>query len=141
VAAPAATRFAGRVLLIEDNDLNRHVLSMMIERAGCSVCTAADGRQGVAAFVADRFDLVLMDCRMPRLDGYGAAEKMREHEAGGPRTPIVAITAHTLPEDIRRSLDAGMDDHLNKPVLPESLTEMLARWLPPEAHASTRASA
>lgn len=129
---PAAARFTGRVLLVEDNDLNREVLRMMLERLGCSVQTAPNGWAGVAAFVEGRFDLVLMDCRMPKLDGYAAAGRIREHENGDRRTPIVAITAHTLPEDVRRSLDAGMDDHLGKPVLPEDMIAMLARWLPRE---------
>jgi CheY-like chemotaxis protein len=114
----------------------------MLERLGCEVQMAANGREGVDAFISGRFDLVLMDCRMPVLDGYEAARQIRDREGGGCRTPIVAITAHTLPEDVRRSLDAGMDDQLNKPVLPEAVMATLSRWLPAaKATSSVRASA
>jgi signal transduction histidine kinase/ActR/RegA family two-component response regulator len=131
--------FDARVLLVEDNDLNRDVLRMMLERMGCSVDTAANGAEGVDAFCRGPYDLVLMDCQMPVLDGYSAAARIRDREEEHDRTPIVAITAYALAEDLRRCLEAGMDDHISKPLLLEDVVTMLGRWLPSES-SSARAS-
>jgi signal transduction histidine kinase/ActR/RegA family two-component response regulator len=129
-ASPAGEgAFRARVLLVEDNDLNRDVLRMMLQRMGCTVDTAANGEEGVSAFRDGSYDLVLMDCQMPVLDGYGAASRIRELEADGDRTPIVAITAYALPEELKRCIDVGMDDHVTKPLMLDDVVATLNRWL------------
>ncbi len=134
VASPALPAVRpGKVLLVEDNELNREVLRTMLERLGCTVDVAANGAEGVAACAARRYDLVLMDCRMPVLDGYAAAAQIRAAERGETRTPIVAVTAYSLPEDLRRCLAAGMDDQISKPIGLEALAALLERWLPGRA--------
>jgi len=129
VAAGEETSFTARILLVEDNDLNRDVLRLMLERMGCTVDTATNGAEGVAAFGAASYDLVLMDCQMPVLDGYAATSRIRAAEADNGHTPIVAITAYALPEDLQRCIEAGMDDHITKPLLLEDVVAVLGHWL------------
>jgi CheY-like chemotaxis protein len=99
---------------------------------GLQVETAADGQQALAKLAAATYDIVLMDCQMPVLDGYGATVAWRKQEAdeNRPRTPIAAITANALPSDRKRCLDCGMDDYLAKPYRREDLLGMLMKWLP-----------
>lgn len=126
-AAPA-TPGSWRVLVAEDNVVNQRVASGMLERLGCAVTAVADGREALDALVHDRFDLVLMDCQMPGLDGYEATRQLRRREVAGAHQPVVAMTAHVLPEDVARCRAAGMDDHLPKPVTLERLRRVLERW-------------
>ncbi|MFA4892732.1 response regulator [Brevundimonas sp.] len=122
----ATTRFSGtRVLLVEDNPVGALLAATLLRREGCAVETAASGHEAVAAMKRARYDLVFMDMRMPGMDGPSAARAIR---AGGDRTPIVALTAHAFAEDRRTCLEAGMDDHLVKPLELESLRASLARW-------------
>jgi signal transduction histidine kinase/CheY-like chemotaxis protein/HPt (histidine-containing phosphotransfer) domain-containing protein len=121
-----------RILIAEDNHVNRIYIERLLERAGHRVTVAVDGEQVLDAYDAGEFDLVLMDCQMPELDGYDAtrAIRKRESDAGRPRTPIVAMTAAAT-EDIRRKcLASGMDDYLTKPLGIDELDEALGRWLP-----------
>ncbi len=122
-----------RILLVEDSDVSRFVAEGLLARLGCIVTTATNGREAVDRFAAGAFDLVLMDCRMPVLDGYDAARQIRALEAScrAPRTPIVALTASALESDRRRSLDAGMDDHLSKPVRAADLSALIRVWWQP----------
>ena len=122
----ATTRLSGtRVLLVEDNPVGSLLAATLLRREGCAVETAASGHEAVDAMKRARYDLVFMDMRMPGMDGPTAARAIR---AGGDRTPIVALTAHAFAEDRRTCLEAGMDDHLVKPLELETLRVSLARW-------------
>jgi len=126
-AAPV-TSGPWRVLVAEDNVVNQRVATGMLKHLGCTVTAVADGREALDALVNDRFDLVLMDCQMPGLDGYEATRQLRLREVAGAHLPVVAMTAHVLPEDVARCRIAGMDDHLPKPVTLERLRRVLERW-------------
>ena len=125
-AREAATR-TRRVLVVDDNAVNRKLAAKLLERAGCQVETAENGVQAVDRVQRGRFDLVLMDCHMPEMDGIEATRTIRAAESG-PRLPIVALTASAMAEDRDRALAAGMDDFLTKPLLPEALDRCLGRW-------------
>lgn len=119
-------RFAGtRVLLAEDNPVGALLAKTLLRREGCVVETAGTGREAVEALKRARYDLVFMDMRMPGMDGPEATRAIR---ASGDRTPIVALTANAFEEDRRACLDAGMNDHLVKPLELEALRSALARW-------------
>ncbi len=119
-------RFAGtRVLLVEDNPVGALLARTLLRREGCVVETAATGDEAVAACKRARYDLVFMDMRMPGMDGPAAARAIR---AAGDRTPIVALTANAFAEDRQACLEAGMNDHLVKPLEIEALRGALARW-------------
>jgi CheY-like chemotaxis protein len=128
-AAPAeAGRFAGRrVLLVEDEPVNRLIARSLLERSGLTVVEAADGAQALELAAAQPFDLILMDMQMPRMDGLEATRRLRQRSA---KPPIVALTANAFAEDRRSCLDTGMDDFLAKPFEPAGLEAMLSKWLP-----------
>lgn len=122
----APARFAGvRVLLVEDNPVGALLARTLLRREGCTVETAATGAEAVAALGRARYDLVFMDMRMPGMDGPAATRAIR---ATGDATPILALTANAFAEDRRACLEAGMDDHLVKPLDAASLRAALARW-------------
>jgi len=129
-AAPPLDGEAGvRVLLVEDNAINRELIKAMLDPFGVEIETAHDGVAGVEAMRQGQFDLVLMDVQMPVMDGLTATREIRALEgARGAATPIVAMTANVLPEQIATCLAAGMDDHLGKPINPTRLLEAVARW-------------
>ncbi|MDH5305705.1 MAG: ATP-binding protein [Myxococcales bacterium] len=129
-----------RVLLVEDNRVNQQVAAAMLERIGCRFEAASNGLEALDALAASRYDLVLMDCQMPVLDGFAATAAIRRREAeagGGERIPIVALTANAVEGDRERCVASGMDDYLSKPFRLEALHALLARWLgePGEAQA------
>jgi signal transduction histidine kinase/CheY-like chemotaxis protein len=115
------------VLLVEDNPVNQLVACTMLELLGCEVALASDGIEGAGIFEARQFDVVLMDCQMPRLDGYDATARIRafEQRGGRVRTPIVALTANALEGDRAKCLQAGMDEFLTKPFTKEQLRQVL----------------
>lgn len=118
-----------RLLLVEDNAVNRELIRTMLEPFGVELETANDGVAGVEAMRQGHYDLVLMDVQMPVMDGLTATREIRAMEgARGASTPIVAMTANVLPEQIANCLAAGMDDHLGKPISPTKLLETVARW-------------
>ncbi|TBR24825.1 PAS domain-containing sensor histidine kinase [bacterium] len=119
----------GRVLVAEDNVVNQRVLTDMLGRLGYACDVVVDGKAAVEAVRSGRYDLVLMDCQMPVMDGYQATGAIRA--LGGPAAelPIVAVTAHALPGDREEALAAGMDDYLSKPVRLQDLAVALERWL------------
>ncbi len=126
-----------RILLVEDNAASLRVGQALLETLGCSVGTARNGLEAVAAYRDGSFDLVLMDCQMPEMDGYEAARAIRRLETvRGRATPIVALTAHALDDSRDKSLEAGMNDHLTKPFTMAALTGKLVRWLGPAARAA-----
>ncbi len=133
-AAPALEgelrrRFAGRrVLLVEDEPVNREIASLLLNDAGLTVSLAVDGGEALAAVEDKPFDLVLMDIQMPVLDGLEATRRIRALPAGR-NLPIVALTANVFEEDRRRASAAGMDDFLAKSVIPEELYAIVFKWL------------
>ncbi len=117
------------ILVIEDNEANRLVASVMLERLGQTVEFAVNGAEGVEIFQRKKFDLILMDCQMPVMDGYEATRRIRECEASRPgRTPIIAMTASALQEERDLCLKSGMDGFVPKPILLEDLRRMLEVW-------------
>jgi len=125
---PAALPQPLRVLLAEDNTVNQEVLRRMLERLGCQVTLAGNGAEALSVLDRQSFDLILLDCQMPVMDGFAAAARIREREAGrNYRTPVIAMTATATDEDRLRCLAAGMDDYLVKPVRLESLRAILQK--------------
>ena len=118
-----------RVLLAEDNPINQEVAGELLRAVGVVVDLAGDGRQAVQLATQHHYDLVLMDMQMPVMDGLAATRALRAMPRHA-RTPILAMTANAFGDDRRACLDAGMDDHIAKPVDPELLYAVLARWLP-----------
>ncbi|WP_454714003.1 ATP-binding protein [Caulobacter segnis] len=123
VAANALTERPARVLLVEDHEVNRAVVELLLAPLGVELVMACDGQEGIEAFEGDRFDLVLMDMQMPRVDGLAATRRLRDIEAarGEGRTPIVMLTANIGPEHQLAALAAGADAHLAKPIDRERL--------------------
>jgi len=122
-----------RVLLVEDNPVNLLVAQRLLGVLGLDCDTATNGEAALLRMRDGNYDLVLMDCQMPVLDGYSATRGWREHEStdlSGPRLPIIAMTANAMAGDRQRCLDAGMDDYLAKPVTRGQLEQCLNRWLP-----------
>ena len=137
----APRRFGSRVLIAEDNPVHRSLVRSLLEQMGCDVDAVADGHEAIESFSSGSYDLILMDWRMPRLDGVTATQKIRQIETGyssgdEKRIPIIALTAHALPGDRSRCLSAGMDDYLCKPVSRRNLDLMLAKWGTPTDHAT-----
>jgi two-component system sensor histidine kinase/response regulator len=145
-----------RVLLAEDNEINQQVAKEILEQAGLVVRIANNGQEALDLVRANTFDAVLMDVQMPLMDGYTATRKIRELEAGSsklgaeypsasasslkPRAsslPIIAMTAHAMSGDHEKSIAAGMNDHITKPIDPEKLLGTLARWIGPRDRAAT----
>ena len=122
-----------RILLVEDNPVNRKVALNLLNRRGYQVDVAEDGGQAVAALQGAAYDLVLMDCQMPVMDGFAATAEIRKLPGEKSRTPIIAMTANALEGDKERCLAAGMDDYLAKPVIPAKLYDMIARYTPGES--------
>jgi CheY-like chemotaxis protein/HPt (histidine-containing phosphotransfer) domain-containing protein len=120
----------GLVLLVEDNRVNQEVAREMARSLDCDVHLAENGAQAVEIVSQARYDAILMDCHMPRMDGFAATRAIRSGERGGARTPIVALTANVMEGDREACLEAGMDDYLPKPFDREQLRTVLARWLP-----------
>jgi two-component system, sensor histidine kinase and response regulator len=140
----AVQRFAGHVLLVEDNFVNQKVAVRFLERLGCTVEVASNGAEGVAACQQRRFDIVLMDLQMPVMDGMAATRKIRAWETSG-HIPIIALTANAMTGDRELCEAAGMDGYLTKPIEVERLRNILAKFglekpVAPAAHAAAAAA-
>lgn len=123
----------GEVLLVEDNEVNAFIATMTLESLGIVSRHAKNGEVAVAMFQEQAFDVILMDCEMPVMDGYEAARRIRALEGADTareRTPIIALTAHALSGDREVCLAQGMDDYLTKPFDRQALASLLSRWLP-----------
>ncbi len=146
IAEPARTpppvkplpQLRGRVLLVDDSPVNLLVAATMLQRCGLQVTTAEHGLQALELLRAQRFELVLMDCQMPELDGFEATAAWRQEEARRllPRTPVVALTASAVNDDRQRCTAAGMDDYLVKPFEIDDLLSIVMRHLPASAAAA-----
>ncbi len=117
-----------KILLVEDNEVNQLVARKILTKAGFKVTLANNGQEALDLYQAEKFDIILMDIQMPIMDGLTAARQIRALP-GGEVIPIVAMTAHALPQDKEKSLEAGMNDHICKPLDLEELFQCLARWL------------
>lgn len=131
-----------RLLLVEDHPVNREVAAGILERLGYRVAMAVDGRKALRALEQSDYDLVLMDCQMPEMDGYEASRLIRDPATPvrNHSIPIVAMTAHAMSGDRQKCLKAGMDDYLTKPIEPQLLDRTLEKWLTVtarRAHAAT----
>lgn len=133
MARALALHFGGlplRVLLAEDNIVNQRVAARMLEKLGTRPDIATNGREAVAMSGLLAYDLILMDCQMPEIDGYAATREIRLRENSNQRVPIVAMTAEVLTGCREQCLAAGMDDYIPKPFKVELLFDALRKWVP-----------
>jgi signal transduction histidine kinase/CheY-like chemotaxis protein/HPt (histidine-containing phosphotransfer) domain-containing protein len=118
-----------RVLLVEDNAVNQKLGVRLLEKLGCRVDLAANGREGVEMIATLPYDVVFMDCQMPEMDGYDATRLVRASETRVARVPIVAMTANAMRGDREKCIEAGMDDYIAKPIRRDDLAAALERWV------------
>jgi CheY-like chemotaxis protein len=116
------------LLIAEDNPINQKLAIMQVRKLGYQAEAVADGHEALTAMETGRYALVLMDCQMPRMDGFSATVAIRQRELPGQHVPIIAMTANAMEGDRERCLAAGMDDYLAKPVRLAELSAVLARW-------------
>jgi PAS domain S-box-containing protein len=131
-SAPQPLSLKGkRILVVDDVDLNRELMLAMLSKYGCTIDLAVDGVGALDALKAQAFDLVLMDCQMPVMDGFAATRAIRRQAGPAAAMPIIALTASAQPEHLARCRQAGMDEHLTKPLEPRALEDVLRRFLSP----------
>ncbi len=137
VQVEQALRQRYRLLLVEDNEINQIVTRGMLDKLGYQVKSVNNGQTALELLEREKFDLILMDCMMPGIDGFDTARTLRkrEHDGGEQRVPIIAITANTVEGAQARCLAAGMDDYLAKPIHMDDLETVLAHWLPSDVPA------
>lgn len=126
---PPAKMLGKRILVVEDNPVNRKLCALQLKRLGCNADFAETGLEAIDKVRENDFDAVLMDMQLPDLDGCGATREIRREEKSGERLSIIALTANAMPEDRKRCLDAGMDDFLSKPLQYETLAATLSKWV------------
>ena len=127
--------------MVEDNAVNRELITILLSPFPIEIDTACDGAEAVEAVAAGRYDVILMDMQMPVMDGLTATRRIRalaDREVA--RTPIIAMTANVLPEQVERCREAGMDDHLGKPINLPQLLAALDHWTSPEVAEGKRAA-
>ncbi|OED41364.1 hypothetical protein ACH42_14265 [Endozoicomonas sp. (ex Bugula neritina AB1)] len=138
-ASDRQQKLSGRVLLAEDNEINRQVARELLQAMGVNVVMVTNGREAVELLEKESFDLVFMDIQMPEMDGYQATRAIRQ-ELGNDKQVIVAMTAHAMKGDRERCLEVGMNDHIAKPLDPEELKDMVSRWLSTPAESKKKAA-
>lgn len=126
--ADGATTKKGRVLVAEDNLVNQMVAVKLLDKMGYAADVACNGREAVERARKVPYDLILMDCQMPELDGYAATAEIRGHQGKAPHAPIIALTANSMQGDREKCLAAGMDDYLSKPIALKALAAILEKW-------------
>jgi CheY-like chemotaxis protein len=120
------------VLVVDDNSVNRTLLQTILSKWNLQVRVAADGHEAVSLVENQRFNLIFMDCQMPRMDGFEATRRIRALESpSSPRIPVIAITASAMSGDKERCLAAGMDDYLSKPFARAELERLILRYIGP----------
>jgi len=127
------TTFRAKVLLAEDNLVNQQVAKGVLRKLGCRVDLAMDGREAISDFEKHHYDIIFMDCQMPRMDGYEATAEIRRLEtssSAGRHIPVIALTANALSGDREKCLAAGMDDYVSKPFDKQRIIKVLKHWLP-----------
>ena len=129
MAAPAAAAGTGRVLVVDDHPMNRELCKLLLEMEGYEVAMAEDGDDAVRMAGERDFDVILMDIRMPRMDGLTATRAIRALDGRRGRIPIIAVTAEALPEQVARFREAGMIDHIPKPIAQTELYDKINRWI------------
>ncbi len=125
----SAGHFSPRVLIVEDNIINQKVAARMLANLGIRADMAGNGREALDRLEALSYDLILMDCQMPDMDGYEATREIRRRESGSEHIVIIALTADAMAGSREGCLEAGMDDYLNKPLRFEDLSETLQKWV------------
>jgi len=123
--------YGARVLLVEDNEINQQVALEILQSAGLKVTVANDGQKGVEAARKKQYDAILMDIQMPVMDGYTASREIRNLKSKIGNVPIIAMTAHAMAGDEKKSIEAGMNDHVTKPIDPDQLFTTLQKWIKP----------
>jgi len=119
----------GKILLVEDNLANQKFASLLLSKMGYNADIASDGREAIRQWREQEYDLILMDCLMPNMDGYEATSKIRKEENNSGRIPIIALTANAAEKDREACHQAGMDEVLTKPYRKQELADLLDRWL------------
>jgi len=122
---------AVEILLVEDNDINQEVALAMLQLMGLSADIAGDGKQALTMLGQKTYDLILMDCKMPVMNGFEATQIIRKRESkDAGHIPIIAVTANSMTGDHQQCLDAGMDDYIAKPFTQKDLAAVIYKWLP-----------
>ncbi|PON15513.1 hypothetical protein C2W62_23405 [Candidatus Entotheonella serta] len=123
-------KISARVLLAEDNAVHQKIAMLMLQKMGCCVDAVSNGHEAIEAFGRLAYDVVLMDCQMPEMDGYAATEWIRNQEvANGKHVAIIAMVANAVAGDRERCIEAGMDDEVTKPLQFDQLFEVLKSWV------------
>jgi two-component system, sensor histidine kinase len=131
-APPPSSKDSGtnKILVAEDNPINQEVIREVLSELGYEAFIVENGVQALRALEQEAYPLVLMDCQMPELDGYGAAREVRRRETGARRIPLIAVTAHAFEGEREKAIAAGMDDYVTKPISANLLSEVIQRWWP-----------
>ena len=119
-----------KILLVDDNEINQEIVMGLLENSKIELDIASNGKEGVERFESDKYTLILMDIQMPIMDGYEATKIIREKDKD---IPIIAITANAMKDDIAKSLEAGMNSHINKPIDVEELYETILKYAPQDS--------
>lgn len=128
--APVVSKSAIRILIVEDYDDNRDILLVLLEEMGYKADCVTNGQEFLDRIAEQDYDIILMDCQMPILDGYEATRRLRQREAGEKHAIVIGLTAHAMEGDRQKCLDAGMDDYISKPIEAEMFSTLLLSWAP-----------